>query len=133
MDDQRRFELEERLADLLPEAIAIANELADGDRYFMTNNLEMTSISDGQHLELYPEWLWRKPCNFRRDIDEECQDLLCCELSASKLQSSLGARSLLTIREGDRVHWCITGRIDRQSIERLYALEVGRSCHQTGR
>lgn len=133
MKEQRRFELEERLADLLPEAIAIANELAEEDRYFMTTNLEMTSISDGEHLELYPEWLWQKPGNFRRDIDNECQDLLCCELSSSELQSSLGARSLLTTRKGDQIHWCITGCIDRQEIERLYALEVGRSCSRNGK
>lgn len=131
MKEQRRFELEERLAELIPEAIAIANELADGERFLGTNNLDWTNISDGQYLELYPELLWQRPCNAHIDIDTECRDLLCSELSASELQSSLGARSLLTIREDDQIHWCITGRIDRQSIERLYALEAGRICRQT--
>lgn len=129
MDEKRQFELEDRLVELLPEAISVANELADGVMFFGTEGLELTNISDGEHLALYPELLWKRPGKFPVSIDTACQDLLCCELASSELQRKLGAHSLLTIREGDQIHWCITGHIDRQSVSQLYELASGRSCH----
>lgn len=129
--EQKMFELQERLADLRCEAMQIEDELMASTFSFCTNKgEEWTNLMTG-YLELYPELLWQRPDTVHVSVDTECRDLLCCELSASELPNKLGARALHVIQKEDRLYWCITGRIDQQSIERLHELESGRSCHQT--
>lgn len=130
-EELKTYALQDRLSALICEAMSIEDELMASTSSFGTNKgEEWTNVSAG-YLELYPELLRQRPDSVRVSIGTECRDLLCCELSASELPKKLGARALHVMQKEDRVYWCITGRISRQSIERLHELESVRTCRQT--